>query len=138
VATGPANGPGERLRWPAVVRGIFGTPATRRFTLAVALAGLSLSVILVYQVPVMHAAGLGLTTAASVAGFRGLMQLSGRLPLTLLLRWQPAQQLLVIALVAVALGSVLVGVASTVLVGVLFAVFAGFGIGAYSPLQGIA
>lgn len=86
----------------------------------------------------MHAAGLGLTTAASIAGFRGLMQLSGRLPLTVLLRWLPAQRLLVAALAAVAVGAALVGVAGTIVIGVLFAVCAGFGIGAYSPLQGIA
>jgi MFS family permease len=138
VATGPAGTGDDRLRWMAVVRDIFERPATRRFTLAVALAGLALSVILVYQVPVMHAAGLSLTTAAAVAGFRGLMQLSGRLPLTLLLRWLPAQRLLVVALLAVAVGALLSGVAGTVLVGGLFAVCAGFGIGAYSPAQGIA
>lgn len=138
VATGPATAPDERVRWSEIVRSLFGRPETRRFSLAVALAGASLSIILVYQVPVMHAAGLGLTTAASIAGFRGLMQLSGRLPLTVLLRWLPAQRLLVAALAAVAVGAALVGVAGTIVIGVLFAVCAGFGIGAYSPLQGIA
>jgi predicted MFS family arabinose efflux permease len=138
VATGPAGRREDRLSWPTVVRGVFGRPGPRRFTFAVALAGLALSVLLVYQVPVMHAAGLSLTAAASVAGLRGVMQLSGRLPLTLLLRWLPPQRLLVIALGSVAVGAALLGVAGTIAIAVVFAVTAGFGIGAYSPLQGIA
>ncbi|MFQ5557869.1 MAG: MFS transporter, partial [Acidimicrobiales bacterium] len=44
----------------------------RAFTLAVALAGIAISTVLVYQVPAMTAAGLPLGTAAAIAGIRGI------------------------------------------------------------------
>jgi MFS family permease len=112
-------------------------PAARAFTVAVALAGIAVSVLLVYQVPVMVAAGLPLTTAATVAGLRGLAQLGGRLPLAHLLQRTSARALLAVAIGAIGLGAALLTAAGTVAVAVLFALVAGFGIGAYSPLQGV-
>ena len=112
-------------------------PGTRAFTIAVALAGMAISTLLVYQVPLMVAAGLPLTTAASMAAVRGFAQLGGRLPLTPLLRLVGSRVALMIAFAAIGTGVMILTVAGSVPVALLFALMAGFGIGAYSPLQGI-
>jgi predicted MFS family arabinose efflux permease len=109
----------------------------RRFTAAVALGGVAMSTILVYQVPAMTAAGLPLAAAATLAGARGLCQLLGRLPLGSLVARVGPTIALIMAFGAMAAGGALLAVASTVVVGASFAVLAGFGIGAFSPLQGI-
>lgn len=134
-ATLPDLGPPPGLR--TVARAAVGTAEARAFTLAVALIGVTISILLSYQVPIMSAAGLPLTTAATMAGVRGFSQLGGRLPLGFLLKRIHARTALFIALGAVTVGTLLLGVAGTVPVALLFAVVAGFGIGAYSPLQGI-
>lgn len=120
-----------------VARAAVATAEARAFTVAVALIGVTISILLSYQVPIMSAAGLPLTTAATMAGVRGFAQLGGRLPLGFLLARIGARTALFIALGAVTAGTLLLGVAGTVPVALLFAVVAGFGIGAYSPLQGI-
>jgi MFS family permease len=123
--------------WRVVAGAIFRSRERRALTVAAALTGVAVSILLVYQVPVMVAAGLPLTTAATVAGLRGVAQLGGRLPLGWLLARAPTRRLLVVALGAIATGALLLAAASTVTVAVAFAVVAGFGIGAWSPLQGV-
>ncbi len=131
----PDLGPPPGLR--AVAASAVSTAEARAFTVAVALIGVTISILLSYQVPIMSAAGLPLTTAATMAGVRGFSQLGGRLPLGFLLKRIEARTALFIALGAVTVGTLLLGLAGTVPVALLFAVVAGFGIGAYSPLQGI-
>ena len=96
-----------------------------------------MSTLLVYQVPVMTAAGLGAATAASMAGLRGFCQLGGRLPLTPLVARLGSDGSMMLAMTAIAIGGVLLVLSSTVAVAVAFAIVAGFGIGAFSPLQGM-
>ena len=120
-----------------VARATIDAPRARAFTIAVALAGISLTTLLVYQVPLMVAAGLPLGTASTIAAIRGLCQLTGRLPLTPLVRRITARLTLVVALAAMAIGTLLLLFAGNILIGLVFAVVAGFGIGAYSALQGI-
>jgi MFS family permease len=112
-------------------------PGRRAYTGAVALSGIAISTLLVYQVPLMVSAGLPLTTAATMAGVRGFAQLGGRLPLTPLLRLVGSRVALMLAFGAIALSTGILTVAGSVPIALLFAITAGFGIGAYSPLHGI-
>jgi MFS family permease len=121
----------------SIVAATVSRPGPRAFTAAVAMAGIAVSTLLVYQVPLMVAAGLPLGTAASMAAVRGFAQLGGRLPLTPLLRSVGSRVALMIALGAVTVSVLILTVAGSVPVALLFAVIAGFGIGAYTPLQGI-
>lgn len=112
-------------------------PRPRLFTLAIALGGVAMATLLVYQVPVMTAIGLPTGTAASIAGLRGFSQLGGRAPLAPLLRWFGSDRTLLLAFGAIACGGALLAFSSALPVAVVFAIVAGFGIGAFSPLQGI-
>ena len=120
-----------------IVVSMFVTPASRSFTGAVAFGGMCMATLLVYQVPAMTAAGLSLTTAATMAAIRGLFQLSGRLPIAALVRRLGTDRALVLAFAAMASGGAILAVAGTIPVAFVFAAFAGFGIGAFSPLQGM-
>ena len=109
----------------------------RRFVVAQGLAGISVSVLLVYQVPAMTAAGLTLSAASFWAGFRGFAQLGGRLPLMpLVARLGPGGSLR-LSYAAIALGMVILTVAGNPFLAALFAIVAGFGVGASSPLVGM-
>lgn len=113
-------------------------PGPRRlFTIAIAAAGIAMSTVLVYQVPAMTAAGLPLATAATFAAVRGFCQLGGRLPLAFLVDRLGSDRSLILAFGAMAVGGVLLAFAGGVVVAMAFAIVTGFGIGAYSPLQGI-
>jgi MFS family permease len=85
----------------------------------------------------MVAAGLPLTTAATMAGVRGFAQLGGRLPLTPLINLVGSRVALMLAFGAIALSVGILTVAGSVPIALLFAITAGFGIGAHSPLHGI-
>ena len=85
----------------------------------------------------MTAAGLPLTTAASMAAIRGLFQLSGRLPIAALVRWLGTDRSLMLGFGAMSAGAATLAFAGTIPVAFGFAAIAGFGIGAFSPLQGI-
>jgi MFS family permease len=103
-----------------------------------ALAGsFGMSVLVVLQVPTMVAAGLERSTAATLAGARGIAQLLGRLPLGWVLRRMPAKTALRRAKVVVALGTLLLAASGQVVFAIAFVVLAGVGLGAVSPLEGI-
>lgn len=112
-------------------------PQRRAFTLAVALGWVAMSTILVYQVPVMTAAGLPLATAATVAGLRGLAQTAGRVPLGPIVERLGSTRSVALALSSIAAGGVVLAFSGRLVPAVAFALLAGFGIGAMSPLQGI-
>lgn len=136
----PSTAPAESTSRPSVLHVLASTvsaPAPRLFTIAVGFGGMAMSTMLVFQVPIMTAAGLGSATAASMAGLRGFFQLGGRLPLTPLVSWLGRDRALMVAFAAMTAGGALLAVAGTVPVAVAFAVVAGFGIGAFSPLQGM-
>ncbi|MGI9595226.1 MAG: MFS transporter [Acidimicrobiales bacterium] len=109
----------------------------RAFTAAVALGGIAMSTVLVYQVPTMTEAGLPLTTAATLAGVRGFAQTGGRIPLTPIVNRLGSSGALVLSFAAIAVGGALLAFSGNVVVALGFAVVTGFGIGAFSPLQGI-
>ena len=108
-----------------------------RFLTSQFLAGVGVGTILVYQVPAMTAAGLALGAASFWAGFRGFAQLGGRLPLMPLVRRFGVAKTLRISYAAIAVGSLALSVSGSPLLAAAYAVFAGFGIGAVSPLVGM-
>lgn len=109
----------------------------RRLALSSLAGSFAMSVLVVLQVPMMVAGGLERSTAAGLAGARGLAQLLGRLPLGFVLgRWS-ARASLRAAKFAVGGGALLLAATSSITVAVLFVIVAGAGIGAVSPLEGI-
>jgi len=136
----PSTTPIERTTYPSVgeiLRSTVAEAAPRLLTVSVAFGGLAMSTLLVFQVPAMTAAGLSAATAASMAGLRGFFQLGGRIPLTPLVEWLGSTRALIVAFAAIALGGAVLAFSGTVPVAIGFAVIAGFGIGAFSPLQGM-
>ena len=127
----------ERPSVRKVIAAAVAPGAPRWFAAAVSCGGIAMSTMLVYQVPTMTALGLPAATAATFAGVRGFAQLGGRLPLTPMLARLGIDRALVLAFSAIGLGGVLLAVANDRPTAFAFAVVAGFGIGAFSPLQGI-
>jgi MFS family permease len=113
------------------------TPRARRFLASQAFAGIGVGTILVYQVPAMTSAGLALGVASFWAGFRGFAQLGGRLPLMPLVRRIGVARALRVAYVAISIGSIALAFAGNHFLAGVYAVVAGFGIGAVSPLVGM-
>ena len=109
----------------------------RRFMVSQALAGVAVGTILVYQVPAMTAAGLGLGIASFWAGFRGFAQLGGRLPLMALVRRFGVANTLRLAYLTIGIGSFALAFAGNQVLAAVYALLAGFGIGAVSPLVGM-
>ncbi len=128
---------GGRPPLRAVVAAALAPGGPRAFAAAVSCGGVAMSTLLVYQVPTMTAIGLPAATAATFAGVRGFAQLGGRLPLGRLLDLLGVDRALVLAFFAIAVGGALLAVANDRPTALAFAVIAGFGIGAFSPLQGI-
>jgi MFS family permease len=113
------------------------SPAVRRWVLASMISGAAIDVILVYQVPIMIAAGLPTGAAATIAGLRGFAQVGGRLTLPPLLTRVGARLTTVAALVtAVAAALLLLGSRDIILAGA-YCLLAGVSLGAISTLQGI-
>lgn len=109
----------------------------RRYVAAIGLIGIATATLLVYQVPAMTAAGLPLAAASFWAGFRGFSQLGGRIPLMRLVGRFGVLGSLRLAFVALAVGMAILAFASNAILAFLFAIVAGFGVGALSPLQGM-
>lgn len=112
-------------------------PAVRQMLLADAVAGIGIGVLLVQQVPAMVDAGLAFTTAAGFAGARGLLQLLGRIPLTPVVTRFGTRRSLVGALFLVGVSGLLLRSSGNFVVASLFALVAGVGLGAMSPLSGL-
>ena len=109
----------------------------RRFMASQALAGIAVGTILVYQVPAMTAAGLALGAASFWAGFRGLAQLGGRLPLMILVSRFGVANTLRLAYLTIGIGAFALAFAGNQVLAAVYALLAGFGIGAVSPLVGM-
>ena len=136
----PTTEPTEPVDRPSVrsiLASTVSAPAPRLLTIAVGFGGLAMSTLLVFQVPIMTAAGLGSATAASMAGLRGFCQLGGRVPLSPLVNWIGRDRALILAFAAITLGGALLAIAGNAPIAIVFAIVAGFGIGAFSPLQGM-
>jgi len=128
LSSGPSVNPVDALRRALQ------SPAIRRMLFVYFLAGVSFASVLVYQVPVMTAAGLSLGTAGAIGGFRGFCQIFGRVGLMGLIERFGIRSLLGGAYALTAVGIALLPVGSEV-AGVAYAILAGVAIGATSPLQ---
>jgi MFS family permease len=109
----------------------------RRWVLASMISGAAIDVILVYQVPIMVAAGLPAGIAATIGGIRGFAQLGGRLPLAPLLTKLGTKPTIVIALALAFLGALLLLASHHIVPAIGYSLLAGVSLGALSTLQGI-
>jgi hypothetical protein len=109
----------------------------KKYVLSQGLVGMGVATILVYQVPAMTAAGLGLGAASFWAAFRGFAQLGGRLPLMPIVPASapPGHSVCVRRDRSRSRAARIRRKSAPV--AAAFAVVAGFGIGASSPLQGM-
>ena len=112
-------------------------PAVRRYAVASFGIGIAVGIVLVYQVTIMTSAGLSLTTAAWLAGARGITQFVGRLPVIWLAEKVGSTRSLQLAFAAIGVGCGFLAFAANPIVGGVYVVVGGIGIGATSPLQGI-
>ena len=112
-------------------------PQVRRYAVASFGIGVAAGIVLVYQVTIMTSAGLSLTTAAWLAGARGTTQFLGRLPVIWLAERYGSARALQLAFAAIAVGCAFLAFAANPVIGMVYVVIGGFGIGATSPLQGI-
>ena len=135
---GPGGSPPDRTaRAGGVLREAWGSPPLRAWLAATLLGGAAVNALIVYQVPVTVQAGLSLTVAAAVGGFRGLAQLAGRLPLTGLTGRLGARHTLVAAYVTGAAATVLLFASGTLAAALVLSLFTGAAIGAIYTLQGV-
>lgn len=131
------HGPLPRERAGQAVRRAWGVTGFRRWVLASLIAGAAVDVVLVYQVPLMVAAGLPVGAAASLAGARGFAQLGGRVPLAPLLARAGTHRTVVLSFLASALGTLCLAGSAALAGATAFSVLAGASIGAMYTLQGI-
>ncbi len=146
----PETGSGPSAHPIATLRRALTNPAVRRILVIYLLAGAAGSTIWVYQVPMMTGVGLSLGLAGTFGGLRGLCQLLGRVGLAGQIERRGTDTLLRIAYLSTAaagvtllFGRLIVGPDPTatssalVAAAAVFAVLAGAGLGASSPLQAI-
>jgi len=112
-------------------------PVMRAWLLATLISGAAVDALLVYQIPAMVKVGLPLGVAAAVAGFRGLSQLAGRLPLGPLIARLGTRRTIVLAYAVGAAAMPLLFASGTLALALAFALLAGAATGALSALQGI-
>jgi MFS family permease len=122
---------------PHALRDAWSAPGFRRWVLASLISGAAVDVILVYQVPVMIAAGLPIGVAATIGGIRGFAQLGGRVPLSPLLRHLGTRQTIVASFLAGGIGTMFLLASGHVAPAIVYSVLAGAAIGAMYTLQGI-
>jgi MFS family permease len=120
-----------------VLRAAWRSPLVRAWLAATLAGGAAVNALIVYQVPVTTRAGLPLGIAAAVAGFRGLAQLAGRLPLTALTGKLGARTTLVLAYTLAAAVTLLLFAGGTLAPVLVLSLLAGAAIGAVYSLQGV-
>jgi len=125
---GPSARPMMAMRWS------LSQPSVRRMLAVYAVAGVAFSSILVYQVPILTGAGIGLGTAGAIGGLRGFCQIFGRVGLTGMIERHGTGTLLRLAYAASAVGVAMLLLGS-IPAGVVYGVVAGAALGASSPLQ---
>lgn len=113
------------------------SPLVRAWLAATLTGGAAVNALIVYQIPVTTGAGLPLGIAAAVAGFRGLAQLAGRLPLTALTGKLGARTTLVLAYTLAAAVTLLLLAGGALAPVLLLSLLAGAAIGAVYSLQGV-
>jgi predicted MFS family arabinose efflux permease len=136
------NPGGSRPGQPAgrragVLRLAWRSPLVRAWLSATLIGGAGVNALIVYQVPVTTRAGLSLGIAAAVAGFRGLAQLAGRLPLTALTSRLGARITLILAYALAAAVTLLLFAGGALAPVLVLSLLTGAAIGAVYTLQGV-
>lgn len=130
--------PGEPAdRRAGVLRAAWRSPLVRAWLAATLTGGAAVNALIIYQVPVTTRAGLPLGIAAAVAGFRGLAQLAGRLPLTALTSHFGTRSTLVLAYTLAAAATLLLLAGGALAPVLVLSLLAGAAIGAVYTLQGV-
>jgi MFS family permease len=130
--------PGEPAdRRAGVLRAAWRSPLVRAWLAATLTGGAAVNALIIYQVPVTTRAGLPLGIAAAVAGFRGLAQLAGRLPLTALTTKLGTRTTLVLAYTLAAAATLLLLAGGALAPVLVLSLLAGAAIGAVYTLQGV-
>jgi MFS family permease len=130
--------PGEPAGRPTgVLRAAWRSPLVRAWLAATLIGGAAVNALIIYQVPVTTRAGLPLGIAAAVAGFRGLAQLAGRLPLTALTGRLGIRTTLVLAYALAAATTLLLFAGGALAPVLVLSLLAGAAIGAVYTLQGV-
>jgi MFS family permease len=101
------------------------------------IGGIGISSLMVYQVPLMVAAGLPLTTAASVAGVRGFAQFAGRAGIIPIVPRTGSRPILTASYVMVGLSALLLSFSGNIPVALLYVTIAGIAVGVWSPIAAI-
>ena len=135
--TGATSSPRPSVSPVLAVRLAFQSPAIRRLSAFACAATGGMAILLVYQVPLLVAAGVSATTASALGGARGFAQLLGRPPLTRIIGRFGVRPCLRSARAALALGCLVVVVSGHTALAILYIVLAGASIGAMSSLDGI-
>lgn len=102
-----------------------------------AMVGMASTAVIVHQVPAVQAAGLSLAAASGLAGARGLLQIPGRLVLTVLTRWWGTSGALALSYVVAAIGAWALFAAGPFALVLVFVVASGLSLGVILPLQGM-
>ena len=124
---GPAPSVGQALR----------DPVARTLLVSSFIGSVGLGTLMVYQVPLMVAAGLSLSTAASVAGVRGFAQFAGRVGIIPVQPHIGARQILTGAYALAGMSAVILAFSGNVPVALVFVATAGIAIGIWSPMTAI-
>lgn len=119
------------------LRAAWRRPPVRAWLAATVMGGAAVNALIVYQIPVTTGAGLPLGIAAAVAGFRGLAQLAGRLPLTALTGKLGARTTLACAYILAAAVTLLLFAGGALAPVLVLSLLAGAAIGAVYTLQGV-
>ena len=120
-----------------VLRAAWRSPPVRAWLAATLVGGAAVNALIVYQVPLTTGAGLPLGVAAAAAGFRGLAQLAGRLPLTILTSKLGARTTLALAYTLAAAVTLLLFIGGALAPVLVLSLLAGAAIGAVYTLQGV-
>ncbi len=136
VARGGAGADSTRpsTRPLAAMRFALAQESIRRMLLMYAVAGIAFSSVLVYQVPILTSAGVGIGTAGAIGGLRGFCQIFGRVGLTGAVERFGSGKLLRAAFALSAAGVAFLMYAA-VPTGIAYGVVAGTALGASTPLQ---
>jgi MFS family permease len=127
----------EGGRPPTSVRTAMRDPRARALLASQLIGGIGLSTLMVYQVPLMVAAGLSLTTAASVAGVRGFAQFGGRAAIIPIVPRVGARVVLTASYLMMGGSALLLAVSGNLAVALIYVVIAGVGVGIWSPIAAV-
>lgn len=122
---------------PTSIRVALRDTRARALLLSQLVGGIGISSLMVYQVPLMVAAGLPLTTAASVAGVRGFAQFAGRAGIIPIVPRTGSRPILTASYVLVGLSALLLSFSGSIPIALLYVTIAGVAVGVWSPIAAI-